>query len=241
MSWFLRAARPDAARRLYVFPYAGAIPATFLSWAAALGDETELAVLCLPGRGSRHAEPPAADLRTLVMQVASALAADAGAMPYAVFGHSLGALVAFEVLRVAALMHLRLPTAFVASASAWPGAHKPDDLHLLPEPEFRARLAALGGTPPEVLADDELMALFTPVLRADFALLGGYDYRPSVRLPVPIHVFAGRNDTDILAEDLSGWFGESLAPGDLHWFDGGHFFVHEVQAEVLACLRRLLP
>ncbi|WP_284164834.1 alpha/beta fold hydrolase [Frigidibacter sp. SD6-1] len=238
--WLAHVPKPGATRRLVVFPYAGGNPSAFLGWSAALGPETALSVVTLPGRGPRRREPQPQDLRAEARQIAAALSRLGGPEPCHVFGHSMGAVLAFETLRAMTLMHLPLPRLFVASGCRWPAAMEKDDLHLLPEPQFRDRLRTLGGTPAEVLAHEELMALVTPVLRADFAMLNRYDYRPSIRLPVPLHLFAGRRDERVPASDVEGWFGESSAPGQLHWFDGGHFFLHEEQDLLIARLKALM-
>jgi medium-chain acyl-[acyl-carrier-protein] hydrolase len=174
------------------------------------------------------------------MQIAAAIAADPGPRDFAIFGHSMGAVLGLEVLRTCAMMHLRLPSLFVASGCRWPSQLQKDDLHALPDPEFRDRLRELGGTPPEVLEHDELMAMVSPALRADFALLNSYAYRPGMALPLPVHVFTGTEDSEVGEDHLAGWLKESRQPGTIHRFDGGHFFVHSHETAVLAQLRAVL-
>ncbi|MBE2276772.1 MAG: thioesterase [Rhodobacteraceae bacterium] len=237
--WLLEVPKPQARRRLYVFPYLGGNPAAFIDWSRALGPDTALSVVNLPGRGLRLKEPSLTEMRPAALQIAAAVTANAGAADFAFFGHSMGAVLAFEVLRICTMMHLRRPDLMVVSGCRWPGALERDDLHLLDDSAFRSRLNDLGGTPPEVMGNDELMRLLTPMLRADFAMLNGYVYRTMPRLPVPLHVFASQDDLEVPLETLPRWFDESSHPGEMHLFPGGHFFLHEPGLAVPARLREL--
>ncbi|WP_102106859.1 thioesterase II family protein [Oceaniglobus roseus] len=237
--WLQTVRKPGARTRLYVFPYAGGNPAAFLPWSAGLGPDVELSVVHLPGRGWRHGEPALTDMREAAMSIAAAIAADGAARP-AFFGHSMGAVLMLEVARIATLMHLRLPEVMVASGCRWPGMLEPEPLHDLPDPELVARLGEMGGTPAEILADPEIMAIALPSLRSDFEMLHRYRFRPGIALRPPLHVFAGRADPHVGAEHLEGWLRETRSPGKVHWFDGGHFFLHGEQAQFLAALRGVL-
>ncbi|WP_151720178.1 thioesterase II family protein [Gemmobacter serpentinus] len=237
--WLIRVPKPGARTRLYVFPYAGGNAAAFLPWSARLGPGVELSVISLPGRGQRRVEAPLQDMRQAALQIAAAISAD-GATDFAFFGHSMGAVLALEVARICTLMHLRLPRLMVASGCRWPGALDREALHDLPTPAFLERLRALGGTPEDVLAHDELMQIVLPALRADFAMLHGYAYRPGLALKPTLHVFAGRQDHRVAPDELAGWQQESAAFGQVHWFEGGHFFLHQHEAEVLATLTGML-
>ena len=237
--WLIRVPKPGAGTRLYVFPYAGGNAAAFLPWSARLGPGVELSVISLPGRGPRPQEAPLREMRPVALQLAAAIAAD-GARDFAFFGHSLGAVLALEVARICTLMHLRLPRLMVASGCRWPGALDREALHDLPTPAFLDRLRALGGTPEDVLAHDELMQIVLPALRADFAMLHAYTYRPGLALKPPLHVFAGRQDDRVSADDLAGWQQESADFRQIHWFEGGHFFLHQHEAAVLSTLTGLL-
>lgn len=237
--WLVRVAKPSARLRLYVLPYAGGNVAAFLPWSARLGPEIELSVINLPGRGMRLREPHLTSLRPLVLQIAAAISAD-GPGEFAVFGHSMGAVLALEVLRTCTLMHLRLPKVMIASGCRWPGQLDHERIHDLPEPQFLDRLRDLGGTPPEVLGNAEVMEMVSPALRADFALLHAYSYRPGIALPLPLHVFAGREDSEVAQPHTEGWLKESAQPGQVHWFDDGHFFVHSQENAVLSRIRELV-
>ncbi|MDR0809503.1 MAG: alpha/beta fold hydrolase [Gemmobacter sp.] len=237
--WLIRVPKPGARTRLYAFPYAGGNAAAFLPWSAGLGPEIELSVISLPGRGQRPLEPPLREMRQAVMQIAAAISAD-GASDFAFFGHSMGAVLALEVARVCTLMHLRLPRLMVASGCRWPGALDREALHDLPKPEFLERLRDLGGTPEEVLSHAELLEIVLPALRADFAMLHGYSYRPGLALKPTLHVFAGRQDERVEPENLIGWQRETAQFGQVHWFEGGHFFLHQYESDVLATLTGLL-
>lgn len=243
--WLITHPAPCASIRLYALPYAGGNPAAFAGFAPHLAPEIELNVVNLPGRGKRHTAPLPTDLRQVAREIASAISADFtqrnGPEKYAIFGHSMGAVLTLEVLRICALMHLPMPQVVVVSGCRWPGVlDQSRSVHDLPEPQFRARLKELGGTPQTVLDHEELIALVSPMLRADFAMLHHYKYRASLALKIPLHVFAGRDDTDITKDHLLPWFNESTDQGDLHWFDGGHFFLHDEPDRFTAKLREVI-
>lgn len=237
--WLQRVPKPGARTRLYVFPYAGGNPAAFLPWSAALGPKVELSVVHLPGRGLRGAEPAVTDMRAAAMAIAAAISAD-GAQQAAFFGHSMGAVLMLEVARIATLMHLRMPALIVASGCRWPGMIEAERLHDLPDRDLIERLRDMGGTPGAVLENPELVEMALPSLRSDFAMLHGYRFRPGIALRPPLHVFAGHDDPRVKARHLDGWLRESQSPGKVHWFDGGHFFVHHQRDAVLARLQELL-
>lgn len=243
--WLITQPAHTASVRLYAVPYAGGNPSAFLGFCTGLGAEIELNVINLPGRGLRGNMTHATDLRQVAREIASAISADMtqrkGPEKYAIFGHSMGAVLTLEVLRICTLMHLPMPQVMVASGCRWPGVlDQTRGLHALPEPQFRARLKALGGTPQAVLDHEALMAIVSPTLRADFAMLHHYKYRTGLALTVPLHVFAGQDDAEITQEHLMPWFTESTAHGDLHWFDGGHFFLHDNPAQFTAKLREVV-
>lgn len=240
--WFIHAPAGPSRLRLYCFPYAGGSAAACLPWRAGLDPSIGLSAIQLPGRGARIAEPALRDWAALVPLLAREIASQ-GHQPFAFFGHSLGALLAFEVARHATLHHWPLPLRLIVSGAQAPrqrtageALDEHDDARAL------ARLAELDGTPPEVLAHRELMALLLPAIRADFALSAGYRYRPGLRLPMPLSVWSGDADADTPAERLDGWQHETTAGCTFHRFEGGHFFIHADPARVASALNaQLLP
>ena len=209
----------------------------YLPWQARLGAGIEVcAVQLSPRHGSAvsHSSFPA-----LIRDIAQAIQPLLD-RPYTLFGHSLGALIAFELSRFIKLMHLPAAARLIVSGCDAP-MHKSDAkrVHDLPHDEFIAELRQKNGTPEAVLNSPELLALLLPAVRADFALVEAYQYRANIRLDVPIDVFAGQQD-EVSAESLAPWLAETNASSKLHWFEGGHFFINNETDAVIDRLRQLL-
>src|ERR1700674_5350722 len=189
-SWFpFRKPDPDARLRLFCFPYAGAGALIFRSWSDALPSDVEVCPIQLPGRGTRLMERPFTQLTPLVEVLARALAPLLD-MPFAFFGHSLGALVSFELALRIRREYGRHPVRLLVSAARAPQfPHRRSPIHALPEKEFLAELRRLNGTPGELLDHQELMEIMLPLLRADFAVYETYSYSNETPLNCPISAF----------------------------------------------------
>ncbi len=233
--------RPEAALRLVCFPYAGGGASVFRDWSGGLPASVEVQAVQLPGRENRFREVPFRAIEPLADEAARVLAARV-APPFAFFGHSLGAAVAFEVTRRLGRAGLELPVHLVVSGRSAP--RTPCDeppIHDLPSDEFFAALRRYDGTPEEVLQHRELMAMLEPILRGDFAVSETYEYAPDPEpLPVPITALGGVRDEDVPPEKLDAWAEETRAVFRRHLLDGGHFFVNERRAEVLAIVAQEL-
>jgi len=239
--WFsvLRRGSVPAAVRLYCFPYAGAGHTVFQHWRERLPDEIELALIKLPGRGARFGEPQAASLDELAEALASAIA-EAGPQPFALFGHSMGALLAFETARALQQRGLA-PSTLLVSARTAPVAHGwRERVSDLSNDAFLDVIRDMGGLPQEVLENPEWLDLFLPIIRADFALCENYRYRLATPLDCPIEVLAGIADASVPLKLLDGWAGETRASCRTQVFPGGHFYLFEQEAELLAQLQRHL-
>lgn len=224
--------RPGAAVRLFCFPYAGAGARVFQEWAGELPDSIEVWPVHLPGRERRIAEAPIA----VIDGLAAALLAGAGELfrgRFAFFGHSMGALLSFELARLMRRRGLDTPCCLLVSGLGAP--HLPCILHPtahLPEPEFIARLYQLNGTPAEVLDNPELLALVLPVLRADFLAVETYAFAAEPPLACPIRAYGGTDDADVPREHLEAW---RLHTGDdfaSRLFEGDHFYIHSRRREL---------
>lgn len=238
--WIVRRPGPQRRLRLYCFAYAGGSAAAFESWQAAFDPAIEVCAIQLPGRGARFNEVPLTDMASVVTAVAEAILAQ-DRQPFALFGHSLGALLAFELTRYLKQRYLPMPVHLFVSACAAPQYRSvPRNLHLLPDDDFIAELRDYDGTPPQVLAHEELMRLVLPTVRADFLLAETYRYRASLRLNTPMTVFAGRQDARVSDEQVSGWQKE-VSPGiEVQWCEGGHFFIHQGRDAVTARINAVL-
>jgi surfactin synthase thioesterase subunit len=237
--WLVR--RPIAAPRLrlFCFAHAGGRATDFLPWQAQLDPHVEVCGVQLPGRGARWSEEPRMAMPLLVETVARVIERHAD-VPFALFGHSLGAILAFEVARYCQSHGLPVPVHLLVSGCSAPGRFGGQQWHTLDDDELIGILKRLNGTPAEFLEQEELMQLVLPMLRADFELVGTYAYCRGPRLHMPITALAGVADEHVRLDSFSGWEDETHAGYDQFRFEGGHFFVQERSAEVVACLMEKL-
>lgn len=225
--------------RLYCLPHSGASAMVYSRWAKKLPSWIDVQPVELPGRGMRMAEALQTDMPRLVAQLAREIRAKhSPQQSYALFGHSLGALVAFELAHALPKVGCGSPKVLFASGTAAP-TRREDYEDRLAEPKSDAELMddlrSLQGTPEEVLANQELMALTLPVMRADYLLCGRYSYNHQAanKLQCPLHVLAGKEDK-ATHDQLIAWHQETASTSSLSYFDGGHFFTQEYEDEVLA-------
>ncbi len=160
-------------------------------------------------------------------------------LPFAFFGHSLGALIAYELARALRRRGGPEPLALLLSGRRGPRVPpREEPIHALPEAEFMARLRELNGTPEEVLEHGELMALLLPLLRADFALHETWELRPEEPLGIGISAFGGLADPEVTREDLEDWRGETRGRFRLRMLPGDHFFLHSERALLIEAVAR---
>lgn len=200
---------------------AGAGASAFGPWRRFCPPELSLQPVQLPGRENRINEPYALDPG----EIAEAVRCRAD-RPYAIFGHSMGALVGFEVIHRLYRAGARLPTRFYPAATSPPDVHNPWAVRnaTLPREQFIAELIALGGVPDSVREHPELLDLLLPVLRADFTWLAAARLTTEPPLPVPIDAFAGSDDEIGSAVVMAGWSRHTTAGFRLRTLPGGHFF-----------------
>ena len=226
----------QAALRLFCFPYAGGGSLSFRNWASALPSNVEICPIELPGRGLRLMEPALTQLEPLVQAIANALLPDLD-RPFAFFGHSMGALLSFELTRLLRRHYQLAPVHLFVSGRRSPQlANLNPPTYNLPEPEFLAELRRLNGTPAEVLDNQELMQLLLPALRADLAVVETYVYKHEAALDCPITVFGGDQDPEASIELLEAWRSQTSADFALHLLQGDHFFLHSAQPKLLQML-----
>lgn len=234
--------RASVALRLVCFPFAGAGTTPFRPWVHAFPATVEVSAMCLPGREHRSAEPFATDLKAAAEQAASELAQLPPA-PIALFGHSLGAILAFEVAR--ALRRRGVDRVVHLWVSARPAPHLPtlrsDELHLLTDERLVATLREMGGTPAALFDDPEWVAFMLPIARADLVLHAGYRLDPEPPLACPITAFGGEDDPWVSAEQLAAWREHTTGGFAQQRFPGDHFYLSTAAPAVTAAIARALP
>ena len=238
--WLVRFSAADEPRlRLVCFAYAGASATAYRPWAPLLPPGVELWAVELPGRARRIAEPPVPDLAALAEPLTRAVRDEVTA-PFVLFGHSMGAQLAFEVCRRLAGGGATLPAHLVVSARRAPQlAANVAPIAGLTDDEFvRTMVERYDGIPAPVLRERELLALLLPALRADLLALERYRFAPGPPLPVPITAVAGRRDRIAPAEDLRGWQEHTSGPFALHSIDDGHFFLNTSRPALVELLAR---
>ena len=239
-SWVVRPRpNPQAKLRLFCFPYAGGGTATYRSWPAGLPDSIELCPIQLPGREYRLKEPLYSHPPDLIEALGEALRPYAD-IPFALFGHSMGALLAFESARLFRREGLPLPLHLIVSGSKAPQIHRLERTYDLPDEEFLKDLRSLNGTPKEVFDHPELMAMVLPVLRADFQIVQTYVYSPEPPLNCPISAFGGLEDMEVSYEELDAWREQTVASFSIRMLEGDHFFLRSSQAVLLQMISRII-
>jgi len=221
-------ATDDDALTLFCLPYAGGSAVIYREWASRLPAWIRVMPLHMPGRGVRHRMRPMhlwPDLLDLLVDDVRPFIAQ----PFAIFGHSMGALVGVELAHALRRRHEVAPVWFGASACRAPSRREPE-LHWLtcPEPEFLDEVRSLKGMPEELLGNREFMDLVLPFLRADFHLCGSYAYRPRDPLECAMLVLGGKQDNEIAGdpENLAAWARETTGPYEQKAIDAGHFFIN---------------
>jgi medium-chain acyl-[acyl-carrier-protein] hydrolase len=231
---------PNAALRLFCFPYAGGSAQIYRSWSKRLPTSVEVCAVQLPGRGNRLREPPFTDLHTLVRALAEALLSYLD-KPFAFFGHSMGALIGFELAQRLRERASPGPIQLFVSGHRAPQLERDGPTtYDLPEPELLAELRRMNGTPREVLEHPELIQLMLPLLRADFEVVQTYLYAPRPPLDSPITAFGGLRDEDVSREQLARWREQTTAEFSLHMLPGDHFFIQTSETLLLEVLSRKL-
>lgn len=229
---------PKADLRLFCFPYAGGGASLFRPWLGHLPHAIELCPIQLPGREERLGEPAITRLSALIEALIPQLQPLLD-KPFALFGHSLGALISFEVVRELRRQNQPMPVSLFVSGCRAPQIPDFDrPIHRLPDQQFLAALNHYNGMSEEVLQNPEVMQFFLPVLRADFAILETYFYKTEEPLPVPIVAFGGETDPKVSRSDLDGWQSQTQSQFSLTLLPGDHFFIRQHIATVASEIKK---
>ncbi|MFE7927869.1 thioesterase II family protein [Streptomyces sp. NPDC057456] len=233
--WIRRyAPAPEAPVRLVCLPHAGGSATFYSGLARRLAPDVDVLAVQYPGRLERRAEAPMKELAAL----AEALVAELTPWTdraFALFGHSLGAMAAFETARRLEAVG-RPPVALFVSGRGAPSLHRREFGPQLDDALLLRQMRGLGGTDPRVFADEELMRLALPVIRADYRMVEDYRYVPGPPLGCPVTALNGRTDPKVSAPGVDAWRHHTTASFDSLTFPGGHFYLVDRHEEVTTAL-----
>lgn len=246
MQWKARPGEParnpsDIQIRLICFPHAGGGASAFRTWQKALPASIEVMGVILPGREKRFQEAPVPSVEALVPALADAIARLSD-RKIALFGHSLGGIIAFEVARRLFERHNIQPAHLIIAAAPAPEFFPPADQfhHIKDDATFIQALSALGGMQRDILEAQELLNMLLPVIRADIEAFETYSCINPIKMPWPVSVLGGQDDGTIKPEELSGWQSHAGGSFSLEYFPGDHFFVQSAEGVLLSRLAELL-
>ncbi len=229
--------KPQARLRLICFAYAGGSAAVFRTWPNDLPDDIEMWAIRLPGRESQLAVPPFTQIPALINALAEHVAPHLD-QPFAFFGHSLGAILAFEFIRKLRQTGRPQPRHLFVSAHNAPQVRRPNSpLHHLPDAQFITAVQnGYNGIPQAVLNEPELMRMLLPALRADFQMVETYTYQPQPPLTCPISAFYGQADPETTIPHIDAWRIQTTAQFKVRDYPGGHFFLQPCQSEIVQAI-----
>jgi medium-chain acyl-[acyl-carrier-protein] hydrolase len=222
--------------RLVCFPYAGGAAAAFNGWAVNLPAGTQICAIQLPGRAERWKEPVYTDVFQTVNKLAEILLRHLDG-PFAMFGYSMGAQVAFELARALRNAGIQPACLFVAAHRAPHLSREHSPLHSLPDAEFIQEIARrYEAIPPAILEDDQILQLFLQALRADVAMGEAYAFTPAEPFSFPVSVFGGTSDRSVTQSELEAWRVHTTSSFKLRLLPGGHFFLRTSRQSMLEAI-----
>lgn len=218
--------------RIFCFPYAGGGASVFRTWKKYFEEEIGIYPVQLPGRENRIGEKPFLNMDSLVSELTGEFLRYMD-RPFILFGHSIGARIAFEFSRKLRDIKARCPECLIVAGSRSPEIPEPKPLHQLGYYDFINELKRFSGTPKAVFENKELMDLFIPVLRADFTIDETWNFRHEEPLDFPIHVFGGKNDPEAHYDELFKWSHYTNNLFSIEMIEGGHFFINKQRDELI--------
>jgi pyochelin biosynthesis protein PchC len=226
---------PDGVPRLVCFPHAGGSASFFYPVSQALGPGVEVLALQYPGRQERRKEEPLREIHALADVLTDVLRPWTD-RPFAFFGHSMGAILAYEVaLRLG--QEDTAPVVLFASGRRAPSTHRVETVHQRDDDGVVRELKKLAGTEAALLADEELLRMILPAIRADYTAIETYAPRPGQRLSCPVQVLIGDSDPAVTLAEAQQWEDHTTGPLELRSFTGGHFYLTGHQREINALIR----
>ena len=229
---------PPGAARLVCFPHAGGSASFYLPVSRALAPAADVIALQYPGRQERRKEKCLESIDEMADLIAEVLVPLAD-RPLVFFGHSMGALIAFETARRLGEQGI-VPRHLFASGRRAPSRHRAESVHTLDDAGIIAEMVALSGTDRAVLGDPEILRMVLPAIRGDYHAVETYRYRDGAPLSCPITVLTGDADTRVTLDEAAAWKEHTSAGYDLRVLTGGHFFLAHHQDEINGLLRARL-
>jgi len=230
--------------KLFCLPYAGGSAAVFKKWEQYLSLDIKLFAVELSGRAKRAREPLYENVEAAVNDIYSIIYPEiSDGSAYAFYGHSMGAMLAYELVQKIKDNNLPEPVHmfFLGRGAPHIKSKREKIYHLMPEEEFREAVVNLGGTPREFFEYPELMDYVLPILKNDFKISETAFRNPSIRpLYCDITVFMGKEEDEIEAEDVHGWMLHTKNRCTIHYFNGGHFFVNDETEKVVRMINKKL-
>jgi len=226
---------------LFCLPFAGGNRYSYREYEKNASAGLNIVPLEYPGRGARVRERFITDMHQLVDHLFDEIRLPVSKRSYAIYGHSMGAVVAFFLVKKIISNGLPPPLHLFASGTTGPSSHAERELkrHLLPKDEFIQEIRELDGCPEDILQNAELLDFLEPILRADFELSETFDYTESNPLDIPITVITGTEE-DMEADDIYSWQKESRIPVDFRTMPGKHFFIHQYPREIMGIISEKL-
>ncbi|MBH8552280.1 thioesterase [Nostocaceae cyanobacterium CENA357] len=237
--WIVRyQSHPRVRLRLFCFPYAGGNASIYRQWSELLPSDIEVCPIQLPGRENRSTEPPFTHVTPLVESLLKILVPYLD-LPYAFFGHSMGALISFELARQIRNQCYPEPQHLFVSGRRSPHLFTSDyPIHQLPDTAFWEELRLYDGVPDMLLQNPQIAKFFLPLLRADFAINETYKYTPGMRFNYPITAFGGLQDKKVGSEEIMAWREMTNSDFYVHLFSGNHFFIRQEYHQILSIIAR---
>ena len=224
--------------KLICLPFAGGSKYAYHRFVRLAPDWLEIIPIDLPGRGSRMTEALLTDVEAILDDVMHQIR-DLTMYPYAIYGHSMGALLALLTARRIRKEKLNEPLHLFVTGLGGPSVNDRIVRHNLPEPQLIDELISLDGMPRDVLNDRVMMSFFLPIIRADFEAIDNYQYQEDHKLDIPITCIIGREEK-ITPEKAQAWENETLAEVNVRRFPGKHFFIFEHDKEVIRLISKML-
>jgi surfactin synthase thioesterase subunit len=227
-----------AASRLVCLPHAGGSASFFFPVSQALSPEVETLAVQYPGRQDRRDEKPLDSIDELADAVTGELSPWLD-RPLALFGHSMGATLAFEVARRLEKQGVALTAIFVSGRRA-PSRTRTENVHLRDDAGLIAELKALSGTDSQILGDDEILRMILPAIRGDYKAAETYRYQEGPPLKAPIHAHIGLDDPRVTLDEARAWETHTTGEFTLKTYPGGHFYLNAEAAKVIAEVRKVI-